>query len=447
MRHILFLLFPFFLFAQSFIVSNIPLPKTYIQNLDPYECDEACLQEFIDKDMIFSFLAHADKKLDNNAQNELRVLNISILNLGSSILSKKIKIALLLPYKKIGKYASSTTNASFAYLITKSHDFELKSYKIESENEEDIQNVLAEMQKDGFYHIIAPVTIQGAKSIISLDPQLNIYFPTINKHDVETSSPYLTFGAIDYKAQSKLLMREAISPLVIFSDKSTTGKKLANFEEEVFLQDPPEENLTETSSIYSFFGFAKEEEKKKPIDETKKTDKKVIKYFISRRTTNLERYLKENEKILNGSFVLNTPIVKSGMVMSQLTLYDVNATNILSTQINYDPLLLSMTQYIDRKKMVVANSITKTNNVLIETNLLLGNNIIYDWINYTTTIGIDYFYSMLTNEDREYNIPLNDNQMLYEIELLKPSLSRFIKYTHIDRTPLIQEDLREETQE
>ena len=77
--------------------------------------------------------------------------------------------------------------------------------------------------------------------------------------------------------------------------------------------------------------------------------------------------------------------------MSQLTLYDANATNILSTQINYDPLLFSMTQYKDRKTMIIANSITSQNNVFIETNSLLGNDIVYDWINYTTTIGVDYF--------------------------------------------------------
>ena len=57
--------------------------------------------------------------------------------------------------------------------------------------------------------------------------------------------------------------------------------------------------------------------------------------------------------------------------MSQLTLYDTNATNVLSTQINYDPLVLSMTQYEDRKNMIIANSITQNNNILIETNSFL----------------------------------------------------------------------------
>ena len=41
--------------AQSYLVSNIPLPKSYIQNLDPYPCDEECLQEYLDNNMIFLF--------------------------------------------------------------------------------------------------------------------------------------------------------------------------------------------------------------------------------------------------------------------------------------------------------------------------------------------------------------------------------------------------------
>ncbi|MDQ7068859.1 MAG: hypothetical protein Q9M40_13340 [Sulfurimonas sp.] len=126
--------------------------------------------------------------------------------------------------------------------------------------------------------------------------------------------------------------------------------------------------------------------------------------------------------------------------MSQLTLYDTNATNILSTQINYDPLLLSMTQYSDRKDMVVANSITEHNNVLIETNALLGNDIVYDWINYTTTIGVDYFYSLITDEERIYKAQIQNNQVVYEIELLQPSYSKFKKYVRPFREPIINDE-------
>jgi len=396
---IVLLMLPAFVFAKSFLISNIPLPKTYIQDLNPYECDEVCMQEYVDNEMIFSFLAHANTKLENVKLDEIRVMNVSILNLGSQFISgDAVRVAMLLPYKKIGKYASSTTNAVFSYLITKGHAFDLKSYKIENEDEDEIRRVLNLIKEDGFSYVIAPVTQTGAQNIVNINSDVNIYIPTINKKSIEVESPYLTFGAIDYKAQVDLLVKEAKSPLVIFSDKSLTGKKLAQYEEDSF----KEANLS---------------------------SKRVFKYFIDRKTTDLAKYLKKNHRITGGSFFINTPIVKSGMIMSQLTLYDLDAKVVLSTQVNYHPLLLSLTQYNDRKKMLVANSITEKNGVLTETNAILGNDIVYDWINYSTTIGIDYFYNQLTNEDREFNISVENQQMQYNIELLKPSYSRFVKYT------------------
>jgi len=398
MKKLSLLLTPLVLFSQSFMISNIPLPKTYIQNLDPYPCNNECLQEYIDNGKIFSFLAHAPSKLKDAQQNDLRIMYLSILNLGSTTSGKKLKFAIILPYKKIGRYASSTTNATFAYLMTKGNPFLLKTYKIDTESKEELENTIQTIKNDGFNYIIAPLTQNGAQNLIDIQPTSSIYFPTINKRDVNSSKSNIYFGAIDYKAQSDKLLKNAVSPLIIFSDKSKTGKKLSTFQKESFLT----QETTENEDI-----------------------KKVIQYYISRRTTNLERYLKENEKIVNGSFFINTPIIKTGMIMSQLTLYDTNSTNVLSTQINYNPLLLSMTQYTDRKDMIVANSITKHDNILIETNSILGNDIVYDWINYTTTVGVDYFYSHITSEARTYNIELLDNQMMYDIELLKPARYRF----------------------
>lgn len=427
MKKILFIiLLPVVILAQSFLISNIPLPKTYIQNLEPYECDEDCLQEFIDNEMFFSFLAYADTKLENETQNELRNINIGILNLGSTIINTKLKIAILLPYKRIGKYASSTTNASFAYLITKNQPFELRSYKIESESREDIHIALTSIIEDGFSHVIAPLTTKGAEVLTELNPQINIFLPTINKKDSSSTSAYLYFGGIDYKAQSDLLLKEATSPLIIFHDNSSIGKKLALYEEDTFsYQTTPERNATNEFGPYII-----------PASKTKLKNKTTIKYSISRKTTNLEHYLKNNKDINDSTSIINTPIVKTSMIMSQLTLYDINTTSILSTQINYDPLILSMTQYIDRKKMLIANSITEHNNVLIETNAILSNDIEYDWINYTTTVAMDYFFHLITNAQREYNIVLIDQQMSYPIELLKPSVSRFIKYMPIEKVEL-----------
>lgn len=419
-KYFIALIFPFALFAQSFLISNIELPQVDVQNLDPYACDDECLQEYLDNDFIFSFLGHAYSNLENEELEEIRQKYILILNLKSKIISKKLRIALLLPYNKIGRYAASTTNASFAYLMAKNRPFELKSYKIEDESHEEISKALKNIEKDEFYYVIAPLTQSGEDVVSKINPKINIYFPTINKKDANTTSRYLYYGGIDYRAQSDLLLNEAESPLVIFHDKSTIGKTLSDYQETEFYKQP----VTDINETVLYISEADTEEPTQVLDEKVR----VVKFSIPKRTTNLEKQLKENPDITEGSFFINTPIIKSGMIMSQLTLYDTNATNILSTQTNYNPLLLSMTQYQDRKNMVIANSITQNKDVLIETNSLLGNDIVYDWINYTTTVGIDYFFNHLNGEEREYNIEIKDNQMIYNIELLQPSVSRFIPY-------------------
>lgn len=418
------LLFASIIDAKSFLPSDIPLPKVYVQNLDPYPCDEDCMQELLDNELIFSFLAHATSPLENEEQEESRKLYVATLNLGPTDLPmtplptasyKSIKIALLLPYKKIGQYAISTTNAAFAYLVAKNRPFELKSYKVESESSEDIQNALMQIEKDGFSYVIAPLTQDGVNTVIAINPPVNIYFPTINKSEVYSESVFLFFGGIDYKAQTDLLLKEAVSPLVIFSDSSATGKNLALYEEGRFKYE-------ELNTFNPITGMM---DKPKRVFNPKH---KVISYAIPTETTNLKHYLDKNDKIQHASFFVNTPIVKTGMILSQLTLYDSNATNVLSTQINYDPLLLSMTQYDDRKSMIIANSITEQNNLLVESNAMLQNDIVYDWINYTTTVGVDYFYNYEMREQRTYSITLEDNQMKYPIELKRPKLYKFENY-------------------
>lgn len=436
MTRFLILLFPMILMAESFLVSSIPLPKTYVQDLDPYDCDDECLRDLIDDGQIFSFLAHAKKRSQDPELNDIRLIFASVLNLGSAHQGGEIKIAMLLPHKRIGRYAYSTTNAAFAYLLTKNQPFEIKSFEIEDESSEEISRALEEIETEGFYYVIAPVTKEGANTIAGLDTEVTIYIPTINKRDVDTSSGSLFFGGIDYRAQIDTLLTEAVSPLVIFYDKSQLGKELGSYTEETFLNpDIGDMNNTELSGVSAFFSDLDED-----TDLNTTLERKSYSYALKRDVSNLEHQIKENEKIQDGSFILNTPIVKSGMVMSQLTLYDTNVTNILSTQINYDPLLFSMTQYRDRKGMVIANSIGENNNILIEANNLLGNDIVYDWINYATTVGTDLLFQMITQDEREYELPLVDNQVEYPIMLSEPSYSRFIEHIPLSASDIYAAD-------
>lgn len=390
----LFLL-PIALFSRSTQPSNVPLPEITVQNLDPYPCNEACMQKYLDNGLIFSYLSYTSIEMQSEFLSKEKVYYAPVIKSEPTIKRKKIRIALLMPYKTIGRYAASTTNASFAYLISKESPFELKSYKIEDESYEEIFKALNKIKDDGFEYVIAPMTQVGEKVISKINPSINIYFPTINKKDTQNSSSYLYYGGIDYRAQIDMLLKFSSSPLVIFYDNSEVAQQLSLYEEFSYKQN---------------------------------AQRSVIKFEIPQKITNLEKQIKDNSRISGGSFFLNTPIVKSGMIMSQLTLYDTSVTNILSTQANYNPLLLSMTQYRDRKEMIIANSITINDDLLVETNSILQNDIVYDWINYTTTVGMDYFSHLINNEKRSYDIEIKSNQMIYPIKLFQPSVSRFIPY-------------------
>ncbi len=419
---ILLLLLGTWLYAKSYIVSTIPLPKTYVQNLDPYPCDETCLNELLVHEQVFSFLAHAQGRVDNQQLNDERLIYVSLFNIGAFMHSTNLRIALLLPSKIIGRYASSTTNSVFSYMLTKNRDFTIKSFQIDDESPQSIHEALSAIQKEQFYYVIAPLTRKGVQSVIDVDPEINVYFPTINKNEIQSDSPSLYFGGIDYEAQTQKLIRESSEPLIVFYDNSLLGKRLRDYAKEAYL------SLNQEYAEFDNAHYVDASRPRKPIHPSKK----VFTYPLSKHTSNLERQLKKNKKIQDGTFFLNTPVIKSGLVMSQLTLYDVNVTNILSTQINYDPLILSITQAKDRHNMIIANSINVKNNILIESNALLNNDIVYDWINYTTTVGTDYFFHVITKSKREYDLPMVQNQIVYPISLLQPSYSRFIPYIQYD---------------
>lgn len=427
MKHLLFLTLSFiFLHAQSFLVSAVPLPKTYVLGTEAEECDKECLYQLIEEERYFSFLARAQDKIDDPALNDILLIKTALFNVERIRQYTELKIAMLLPYKVIGRYAYSTTNAAFAYYLTKNRAFELKTYHVESENFEDLEKVLSKIEEDDFHYVIAPLTLKGAYNVTSLDLPMHIYFPTIHKSDMNISSEYTYFGGINYKRQLESLMPYAYTPLNVFYDKNALGEKLTQVTKDEY-RFAFEQNLTkERIPFYDEDGELLTQEAMDEQNLSYEQKPRFYAYPIAKRTSNLQSQLDENQKIQDGSFMLNTPVVKSAMVMSQLTLYDVNVSNILSTQTNYNPELLLLTQAKDREKMFIANSINFHNNVMIESNALLRNDIVYDWINYATTLGADYFYHLITAAHREYPQEIIANQVEYPIAIVKPTYSRFI---------------------
>ncbi len=321
--------------------------------------------------------------------------------LEDDFVAQELKIAMILPHRTIGRYAQSTSTALFAYLLSRHDPFVFKTFSIEDESQKTMQTALKKIEDEGFNFLIAPVTLKGAKTLVATDSTLNIYLPTIHTHELETDNKKIYYGAIDYQAQIDTLMPLSSFPLVIMYDKSPKGKKLMEMTKESYIKS----QLTPRNQKY----------------------KKIYTYGISKKRTSLQNILEENEAIKNGSFFLNTPFIKSTMILSQLSLYDLNADNVLSTQINYDPLLFSMTQIKDREHLYIANSITHRDEALIQANAILSNDINHDWINYSTTVGADLFHHLMTGHARSYNLSIYEQQIHYPIEVLKATRSRFEK--------------------
>lgn len=417
LKYLLPFLFPLALFSQSTQRSSIPLPTTYIYLIDNNgSCHEECLQRYLDEGQIFSFLALSEETGMSLELRDIRQQYFELFNI--SAMQEKLNIAMLLPHKRIGRYASSTSNALFSYLLTRNHPFVVKNFYIEDESAESIAQALEKIKDEGFKYIIAPMTQRGAQAVASQEKELTVFFPTMHKKDLNISAENIYFGAIDYQDQIEHLTTRATSPLVIFYGKSAKGKKLYAQTKEAYLQSSKPFQKTGRQAYCEKEGL-----EYNPKLEPRK--KRVIAYAIDRKSSNLKWHLENNKKIQFGSFFLNTPVVKSTMILSQFTSYDTNTTNILSTQINYDPLMFSMTQAKDRKRMYIANSININNDTLIQANKLLSNDIVYDWINYTTTVGIDLFYHLITHEERYYPLPLKENQILYPVSIVQPVGTRF----------------------
>jgi len=332
--------------------------------------------------------------------------------------AQEIKVAMIVPDKIIGRYAYSTPTAVFAYFLTRNRPFVLTGFPVADESPKEMKRVLSEIKAKAFRYVIAPLTPVGAGFIVDNETELNVFFPTVNKIDFINADENIYFGAIDYKAQIEKLIPLASSPLVIMHDKSAQGKKLLRLTKESYLQSSRPFLPTSRRELSLLEGTPYQAD-------LEPKNKKVIAYGVEKKSANLQYRFEKNEEIRFGSFFLDTPLIKSVRILSQLTLHDVKVTNVLSTQINYDPLLLSMTQKRDRENLYIANSVSVHNETLSEINALLNNDIVYDWINYASTVGADYFYHMITDSDRIYRLPMVDNQIIYPVSIVQPYDSRF----------------------
>lgn len=316
-------------------------------------------------------------------------------SVNSSFTSGEINIALISAPSIIGKYAQSTYDVALATLLSEHPEhYTLKQINMPDESEKSLIDALSYIRQNKFNAVLAPLTLTGARRLSALETAIDIFIPTVHKRDMSDAPQNFTFGSIDYLRQIEALVPYMGNSIAIFYDESAVGEQLKKNTEALFLETNP-------------------------------SKKSITAYPVNMRGDNIISYLAKPSKFNKKSIILHIPVVKSSILAAHMTFTGVKERNILSTQINVDPTLLSLTQYNDRKNMILANSIIESPSSIFEANALMNNDITFDWIHYATSIGIDNLIAKMTDRPREYNLRIVNGQVIYPVELLKAEMYGF----------------------
>ena len=343
-------------------------------------------------------------KIDKSKNNLQEIIQNK--NYSNTIENNKIgnnKIAIVYSSKKIGKYSIKISDIVLAYSTNQDNDFKYEFFDINDESEYSISKIFDEIYDNNITKVMFYLTnnsLHNIKNYNKLD-KFDIYFPLINKNDTNIIfNNNIIFGGIDYIKQIDKLKSIATSHIVEIYDNKYRNRKLHN--------------------ILS-------------------TDNNVTSYILDGKYPNYKRFI-ENHSILNdASIILNLSVVKSSIFLSQLRANDdLNVSQILTTQNNYTPLLFVLSQKKDTENLIVANSIKKINTKLYNINKFIGNDINYDWVNYSTILGLEYLNTK--NKVLFSNIEIIDNYVDYPVNLFITNNNSFISYVKEQNDTIIQEN-------
>ncbi len=376
------------LFSRMYL-KNDPMPTNHIMSILPTECDDGCLKRLLKKGEIFSFLS-----LYNNQTRDKYLLRTyeRYKSLFQTNKVGKIYINVIMSSSAIGNYVNTITDSMLAYLSLRFVDFELNFIDIKSESQENIQKAIDEIENSGHMNTIAIITDIAVHNLLESNHQkLNIFVPTINVGDMRIENPYknIYFAGISYRNQINIikdLMQDA--NISVFEEDNPVSKKITS----IFMED---------MEVQYF----------KTIKQNQTRFKKTIK-----------------TKKLNNSFVFfGTSLIKTSILLSNITYYDRDIIRAYSTQLNYNPVMLHLAQEKDREKFYILNSIMNLDELIIEYNNILKANIEYDWALYTSTVSLDYMLSKYFNIPQIMNVALENNNFSYDIETVSPLFNKFIR--------------------
>lgn len=384
------------------VFSNIPPAKIEIINLNPESCSKSCLKDLAKKKKIFSFMARFDKKIDDeDLQNVMVDFSKKIgiyYKVRFDLLEDKLEVALLMPKKTIGKYSTTTIDTILAYLAFRDIDFRFKVFDSIDENPANLAKALDLLTREKFNFVIAVLSKEESLGVLQ-NLNLPTYIPTLKKPTNWSGKDNIIFGGIDYDAQIALLLKEANkNTLLAYNDDSALGAMIGKSLEAQVAQNGK-------------FNFIQEIVTNK--------DAANFSANLSKRRTS----------IANGNVFLNTRIIISGLLLSQIGLLRQMPSKIFSTQVNYNPAILSLLRGINTRNLVIANSIGRADSRLIEYGSLLSADMKYDWVNYSTALGVDLFLNKMKDDIRRYfSEDLEDAHIAYKTQLYGINNGAFVRY-------------------
>lgn len=350
------------------------------------------VEEFISNDSIIK-----EEVIDNSNNGSMNTVQPQAdeetvaqqsININIDETRANVKLAFVYPSTLVSKYAKSSLSTISGYLSYKQANYNLIVVDSKNESYENINNAFSKLKEEGVTKVIAlftPNALNNLNKIVTDD--FKVYLPLIEKKDSLENNDNLIFGSISYEEQLKKLSYYSNGKNSTFYQETYLGTKLKNSYDFVIGNS----NL------------------RKEISNDEKNFKNIV----------------NDSRLRNSSLFLNTDLVKSSLILSQMTVYEINPNTILATQILFDPMLMVLTQERDRQNLIIANSIGDVDSKLKDEIATVGGNITFEWVDYSTLVGTNYLFS--NGNSSLISTKIENNQAVYTPRLFKSTDIGFLE--------------------
>ena len=376
-RLFLLLLSASLLLASGKYLSSIALPKIKFIDLSTYECDDSCLQNYLQNEQYFSFLARLDpQKAKEFAPQYARLAKL--FRLEPLVPPTSLTIDLV-AHQRLRSLTTKLSKALLAYLLAQDADFELHTIIVP-----DDQSLSSAISPRHFSIVVA--TIHDRDDIASFPPSGTIFIPTLHRSIVPNAGSNILFGGIDYNAQLA-----SLAPFM--------GESVAIF----YLVDSPLSQAITDAFVQS-------------------NSSRVIRtYGLHIADKSAARFIRGNGFLRHASVLFNTPFIKPAMIASQLNYYNIQPPSKFSTQINLNEKFFAMLQPDVRRNFYFASIIDPLPARLDGFAALVGERLDFDWVGFATISGIDAGMGDTNGLTRILEPSFEDGQLRYHHHILRAS--------------------------